>query len=111
FSRTRSRIAPSAGITLGTDEPWCQKGRDPGLLHRLPNGAFRCQRHFDGENAAFAGHIADTDHATVGPYSLPRDCESWARPRPVGASSVAEHLKQIGIAVWNPTTLGFCCDE
>src|SRR5688572_18040253 len=63
------------------------------------------QRHLNDEDAAFAGHVADTDLAAVRSYGLPSDRESQAEARPIAAAAVAKHLKQIALRRRNPATL------
>ena len=98
-------------MTIATGKPPYPKVWNSGLYDRVRKRLFRCQRYVDGEDAASARHIADADLATVCQYSVPSDRESQAKARPVGASAVPEHLKQIALALWNPATLVFRLDE
>jgi hypothetical protein len=81
------------------------------LYHRFRNRLFRREWHFDDEDAAFAGHVADAYLAAVRPYRLPGDRKAQAEARPIAAAAVAKQLKQIALALRNAATLVFGLDE
>src|SRR5438128_2270534 len=95
---------------------WVLTGRITGSRRREGSARFRqrCFRsewHVDGEDAAFAGHVADPDVAAVGPYRLSGNRQSKAEARSIAPAAVAKYLKQIALALRNPAALIFGLDQ